>query len=72
MTRKELASKLDQLDPGTTYAVGEDILAGVFETSSLTSKVVEAIEAFAIEHRCAFAWHEFGRTTPVFEKDDVF
>ena len=24
------------------------------------------------EHRCTFAWHELGRSEPVFEKDDIF
>jgi hypothetical protein len=72
MTRDELAAKLDQLDPGATLAVEERELARVFSASSLTSEVVKAAEALAIEHRCAFAWNEPGRRDPIFEKDDVF
>jgi hypothetical protein len=72
MTRDELTSKLDQLDPGATLSVDERALAGLFGAPSLTAGLVEAIEAFAIEHRCTFAWHEPGRSEPVFEKDDIF
>ena len=72
MTRDELSSKLDQLDPGARLSVDERALAGLFGATSLDASLVEAIEALAIEHRCTFAWHEPGRSEPVFEKDDIF
>ena len=46
MTRDELTSKLDQLDPGATLSVDERALAGLFGAPSLTAGLVEAIEGW--------------------------
>jgi hypothetical protein len=72
MTRHELADRLNHLDPGGTLHVDEGVLAQMFGGPTLSDEVVEAIEAFALEHRCSFAWHEHGVTAPCFEKDDIF
>ena len=64
MTREELASKLDHLDPGATLAVKETILAALFEEGRLSKEAVSMVEAFALEHRCTFSVE---RGTPTFE-----
>jgi hypothetical protein len=69
MTKTELADKLDRLDPGATLTVEQGVLASLFGAGTLTREVVAVIEAFAVEHRCIFAY-EHGK--PSFEKDDVF
>jgi hypothetical protein len=69
MTKTELADKLDHLDPGATLTVEQVVLASLFGAGTLTKEAVEAIEAFALEHRCIFAY-EHGQ--PSFEKDDIF
>jgi hypothetical protein len=69
MTKTELADKLDRLDPGATLTVEQGVLASLFGAGRLTREAVAVIEAFALEHRCIFAY-EHGK--PSFEKDDVF
>ncbi len=69
MTRDELADRLHHLDPGATLRIEPGVLAEAFGSGSLTQDIIEAIEAFALEHRCIFAY-EHGK--PSFEKDDIF
>jgi hypothetical protein len=72
MTKDELADRLHHLDPGTSLTVDETVLAEVFGADALTQQAVEAIEAFALEHRCTFL-HDPTRQHPAtFDKDDVF
>jgi hypothetical protein len=71
MSRDELASKLDHLDPGATPSVPESVLAALFGDGRLSKEALAMIEAFALEHRCTFSV-EHGRGTPTFEKDDIF
>ena len=72
MTRDELADKLHHLDPGATLGIDPSALANIFGTERLSREVVEAVEAFALEHRCTFAPDPAGSHQPTFEKDDVF
>lgn len=72
MTKEELARALDQLDPGSTLRMDEVDLAKMFGAGSMSDKVAQAVEAFAVEHRCSFTCHEKDRIAPCFEKDDVF
>jgi hypothetical protein len=72
MTKQELAEKLNQLDPGASTQVKADVLAEMFGASSLTQEIIEAIEAFALERRCTFAYDVSGRHPPIFEKDDIY
>ncbi len=72
MTKDELADKLHHLDPGATLTVEPGLLAEVFGSGAVTQEVVEAIEAFALEHRCTFLHDAAGGHQPTFEKDDVF
>jgi predicted ATP-dependent Lon-type protease len=69
MTKTELAEKLNHLDPGATLTVEQGILASLFGAGTLTKEAIAMIEAFALEHRCIFAY-EHGQ--PSFEKDDIF
>ena len=69
MTKTELADKLDHLDPGATMIAEQVVLASLFGAGTLTKEAVAVIEAFALEHRCIFAY-EHGQ--PSFEKDDIF
>jgi len=69
MTREELASKLDHLDPGATLSVTEAVLAALFGDGRLSKEALAMIEAFALDHRCTFSVE---RGTPTFEKDDIF
>jgi hypothetical protein len=69
MTKTELADKLDHLDPGATLVIEQAALASLFGAGSLTKEVIAVIEAFALDHRCIFAF-EHGK--PSFEKDDIF
>ncbi len=69
MTKDELATKLNHLDPGATLTVNEAVLASLFGDGRLSKETVAVIEAFALEHRCIFAY-EHGK--PSFEKDDIF
>ena len=69
MTKTELADKLDHLDPGATLTVEQGVLASLFGAGTLSNEAVAVIEAFALEHRCNFAY-EHGQ--PSFEKDDIF
>ena len=66
---RELAEKLDRLDPGATLTVEQGVLASLFGAGALTKEAVAVIEAFALDHRCVFAY-EHGK--PSFEKDDIF
>ena len=70
MTKDELVSKLNHLDPGATLPVNEAVLASLFGDGRLSNETVAAIEAFALEHRCIFAY-ENGHA-PTFERDDIF
>ena len=70
MTKDELVSKLNHLDPGATLTVNEAVLASLFGHGRLSKEAVAIIEAFALEHRCSFAF-EHGKG-PTFEKDDIF
>ena len=72
MQKHELGERLRHLDPGSTCTVEAEQLARIFGAETLTREVVETIEAFAMEHRCTFSYHEHGLTSPCFEKDDVF
>ncbi len=72
MRKDEWANKLRHLDPGATLTIEERELAEMFGASTLLPDVVQAIEAFAFEHRCSFSHHEHGLTVPCFEKDDIF
>ena len=69
MTKTELADKLDHLDPGATLIVEQVVLASLFGAGSLTKEVIAVIEAFALDHRCIFAF-EHGK--PTFEKGDIY
>ena len=69
MTREELASKLDHLDPGATLSVPEAVLAALFGDGRLSKEALAMIEAFALDHRCTFSVEQ---GTPTFEKDDIF
>ena len=71
MTREELASKLDHLDPGATLKVTESVLAALFADGRLSKEALAMMEAFALEHRCTFSV-QHGRGTRTFEKDDIF
>jgi len=72
MTRDELADKLHHLDPGATLTIEPGVLAAAFGSETLTPSIIEAIEAFALEHRCTFTPDAAGGHHPVFEKDDVY
>jgi hypothetical protein len=72
MTKDQLAEKLAHLDPGATLTVEEGELALIFGAGALDDEVIQAAEAFAMEHRCTFSYHEHGRVVPTFEKDDIF
>jgi len=72
MTRDELADRLHHLDPGATLSVEPGVLAEAFGFGSFTQNVIEAIEAFALEHRCTFTPDAQGGHIPTFEKDDVY
>jgi hypothetical protein len=69
MTKSELAARLNHLDPGATITVEQVVLASLFGAGTLSKEAVAKIEAFALEHRCIFAY-EHGK--PSFEKDDIF
>jgi hypothetical protein len=71
MTRDELAVKLNHLDPGATLPVEASVLASVFGGGSLSDDIIEAIEEFALSHRCIFSY-QAGRSLPLFEKQDIF
>jgi hypothetical protein len=68
MNKTELADKLDHLDPGATLTVEQVVLASLFGAGTLTKEAIAVIEAFALDHRCIFAY-EHGK--PSFEKDDI-
>jgi hypothetical protein len=75
MTKEDLAQKLDQMDPGATLAVAEDLLARMFGEVTLSYASQDAlgrIADFALEHRCTFSFHEREGAVPCFQKDDVF
>ena len=72
MTKDELADKLHHLDPGATLTIEPGALGEVFGSGAVTQEVVEAIEAFALEHRCTFLYDAAGGHQPTFEKDDIF
>jgi hypothetical protein len=72
MRKDELANKLRHLDPGATLTIEERELAEMFGANIVSPEVVQAIEAFALEHRCSFSHHAHGLTVPCFEKDDIF
>ena len=72
MTKNELSERLRHLDPGAKCHVDEAVLARMFNAETLTRDAVEMIEAFALENRCSFSYHERGVTSPCFEKEDIF
>ena len=72
MTRDELADRLHHLDPGASLTIDEAVLARVFGTDMLNQSVVEAIEAFALDHRCTFLHDPTRQHPPTFDKDDIF
>ncbi len=72
MTRDQLAERLARLDPGASLTVEEGALAPLFGAEQLTADVIQAIEAFALEHRCRFSLLNHDRAIPCFEKDDLF
>jgi hypothetical protein len=72
MTKDQLAEKLAHLDPGATLTVEEGELAQIFGAGLRADELVQAAETFAVEHRCAFSYHEHGRVVPTFEKNDIF
>ena len=71
MTKAELAQKLDRLDPGATLTVDRTALATLFGDGRLSQEAIEAVEAFALDHRCIFSC-EPGQGAPTFEKNDIF
>ena len=71
MTRNELASRLDHLDPGATLSVSEAVLAVLFGDGRLSKEAIAMIEAFALDHRCTFSVKQ-GTAMPIFEKNDIF
>ena len=71
MTKAELAERLNHLDPGSTLEVEAQTLAEMFGAGALTQEIVEAVEAFALDHRCTFSY-AVSRHPPTFEKDDIF
>ena len=71
MTRDELASRLDHLDPGATLSVPDAVLAVLFGDGRLSKEALAMIEAFALEHRCTLPV-QHGGGTQTFEKDDIF
>jgi hypothetical protein len=72
MTKDELTDRLHHLDPGASLTMDEAVLAEVFGTDALNQRVIEAIEAFALEHRCTFLHDPTQQQPPTFDKDDVF
>ena len=70
MTKAELAEKLDRLDPGATLTVEPVVLASLFGGGRLSQEAVEAVEAFALDHRCIFSSEQGHALT--FQKDDIF
>jgi len=57
-------------NPGTKHlAVPQVDLASLFGAGVFSKEAVEAIEAFALDHRCIFSVEQ---DTPTFEKDDIF
>lgn len=75
MTKEDLARKLDNMDPGATLTVPEDVLAQMFGEVTLSYDSQEAlgrIAGFALEHRCTFSFHDHEGAVPCFQKDDVF
>jgi hypothetical protein len=72
MTKDHLAKRLAHLDPGESLTVEAAELASLFRSDDLSPEVVRTIEAFALEHRCIFSFHEHERAVPCFEKDDIF
>ena len=72
MTRIEFSDRLHHLDPGATLTVEPGVLAEAFGSETLTQDIIEAIAAFALEHRCTFVADAQGGHAPTFEKDDVY
>jgi hypothetical protein len=75
MTRDQLGEKLDRLDPGATFTIEKDVLAQLFEAGALSyasPEILQAIAAFAGEHRCSCSFHEHESDSPSFQKDDIF
>ena len=72
MTKAELAERLDHLDPGSTTQVEAQTLAEMFGAGALTQEIIEAVESFALDHRCTFSYPVSARHPPMFEKDDIF
>lgn len=72
MTRDQRSERLARLDPGASLTVEESALAPLFGAEQLTADVIQAIEAFALEHRCRFSLPDHDRAIPCFEKDDLF
>ena len=72
MTKDELAERLNHLDPGSTIQIDTAVLAEIFDASALTQETVEAVEAFAANHRCTFLYEASARHPPTFEKDDIY
>ena len=72
MTREQLAETLDHLDPGATFKVEADVLARMFDMDANSHELLEIVETFALEHRCAISPHEHGRAALCFEKSDIY
>ncbi len=72
MTRVELASILDRLDPGAVLALPADLLALVFPGTTHPHEPTPEIERFAEEHRCTFCPTVGASAIPQFIKSDVY
>jgi hypothetical protein len=72
VSKDELADRLHHLDPGASLAIDDAVLVQAFGIDALNQSTVEAIEAFALDHRCTFLHDPTRQHPPTFEKDDVF
>ena len=70
--KMELAEKLDRLDPGSFLPIDPMLLEEVFGTGRPIELVIQAVEQFAEEHQCTFAYRGHFQAVPEFTKDDVF
>lgn len=72
MTREELSSRLDHLDPGAVLVVERSVVVNLFGGTELTGAILKRIEDFAVEHRCSFVVGDDRGEGARFEKDDVY
>jgi hypothetical protein len=70
--KRELAEKLDRLDPGSFLPIDPTLLEEVFGVGRPIEMVIQAVEQFAEEHQCTFAVKGHFAAIPEFTKDDVF